>query len=191
MLELRYETPRQWVDITLANMDAFLQDHAANERKVSQSALTLAVQHPQHEALVDEMIRLAEEELSHFRQVYTLLKERGKNLGYDAPDPYMGALRRAIRERDVNLFLRDRLLLFGIVEARGCERFVMLAEALTPGPLKDFYTELARAEARHHALYLNLARRYFPAEEVKARLDALLTLEAEVIRNLPLRPALH
>jgi tRNA-(ms[2]io[6]A)-hydroxylase len=191
VLALRFQTDPAWAQIALADLDAFLQDHAANERKVSQSALTLLVQHPDRRELVDALVDVAEEEMVHFRQVYRLLVERGSGLAQDAPDPYMGALRRAIRTNPVDDFLLDRLVLFAIVEARGCERFALLAEALPPGDLKDFYEELVRSEARHHGLYLRLARTYFDAADVDARLDALLDAEAEVMRGLPLRPAMH
>lgn len=191
MLRLRYQTPPEWTSLTLARLDEFLQDHAANERKVSHSALTLAIQHPHRAELVAALIPLAQEELEHFRLVYEALVARGRTLGLDAPDPYMGRLRRALRKRDVDEYLLDRLLLFGIIEARGFERFKMLADALEPGPLKALYDDLSRSEARHYATYLRLARRYFSAADVEARLDALLDLEAEVLRGLPLRPALH
>src|SRR5690606_22254490 len=100
MLRLRHETPAAWTEVAIAELDAFLQDHAANERKVSQSALQLAVQHPDHERLVTTMIDLAQEELDHFRRVYELLRARGQGLGLDAPDPYMGKLRQAVKQAD-------------------------------------------------------------------------------------------
>jgi tRNA isopentenyl-2-thiomethyl-A-37 hydroxylase MiaE len=40
-------------------------------------------------------------------------------------------------------------------------------------------------------LFLALARRYFAADEVAVRLTELLEVEAEIIEQLPLRPALH
>jgi tRNA-(ms[2]io[6]A)-hydroxylase len=79
----------------------------------------------------------------------------------------------------------------GIVEARGCERFGMVAEALDPGPLKSFYTDITRSEARHHGLFVRLAREYFAANVVQTRLDELLEAEATIVEELPLRPAVH
>lgn len=191
MLRLRHDTPREWVAVALADFDAFLQDHAANERKVAMSALTLAVQHPDKQDLVAALIAVSREELEHFQRVYELLRARDAGLAHDARDPYMSELRRRIKQPDVAAYLLDRLVLFGVIEARGCERFRMLHEALPDGPTARFYGELVASEARHHALYLDLARRYFPADRVAARLDALLDVEAEVARRLPLRPALH
>lgn len=190
MLRLRHETPAAWTEVAIADLDAFLQDHAANERKVSQSALQLAVQHPDHERLVTTMIDLAQEELDHFRRVYELLRARGQGLGLDAPDPYMGKLRQAVKQADKNGYLLDRLLLFGIIEARGCERFHMLSGALDDPELAAFYRELTQSEARHHRSYLELARHYY-GDRADDRLDALLDLEAEVSASLPLLPRLH
>lgn len=191
MLKLRYETPAAWADLATAHLDKFLQDHASNERKVSQSALTLAVHHPSRIELVDAMVELAQEELQHFAHVYALLKDRGVRLAPDAPDPYMGAVRRLVRKHPADVYLLDRLLVFGVVEARGCERFNLIAEALPTGPIKEFYTHITRSEARHHALFVRLAKLYFDAELVSHRLDVLLCAEADIVRGLPLRAALH
>lgn len=191
MLKLRYDTPVAYRDVVRANLDAFLQDHAANERKVASSALQLAVHNPERTELVSAMIELAEEEFQHFRQVYELLVSRGKGLAQDVPDPYVGAIRREIRRAYKQHFLLDRLVAFAVIEARGCERFSLVAQAVEEPSLRAFYEELVRSESRHHAVYLRLARLYFPAQEVATRLDHFLQVEAEVVARLPLRPALH
>ena len=67
----------------------------------------------------------------------------------------------------------------------------MVAEGLDAGPLKDFYVEITRSEARHHGIFVRLAREYFPAERVQQRLDELLDSEADIVDALPLRPAVH
>lgn len=175
----------------LADFDAFLQDHAANERKAAASALVLASHHPQRIELVDAMVTVAEEELQHFREVWTILRARELTLGPDLPDPYMSRFFKQLRRHDHVDYLMDRLLAFGIVEARGCERFTLLAEALPPGELKDFYAALVTSEARHHALFVRLAKLYFEPEQVEARLDELLAAEAIVAAGLPHRAVLH
>jgi tRNA-(ms[2]io[6]A)-hydroxylase len=88
-------------------------------------------------------------------------------------------------------YFLDRLLVSGIVEARGCERFGMIAEALTDASLQSFYREIAASEARHDALFVELARAYFSRDSVDARLDALVDAEAKIIQDLAIRPALH
>jgi tRNA-(ms[2]io[6]A)-hydroxylase len=57
--------------------------------------------------------------------------------------------------------------------------------------LKDFYTQITRSEARHHGLFVRLAREYFPSEVVQGRLDELLDAEANIVEALPLRAAVH
>lgn len=191
MLRLRTPTPAAWLPTVLGDFDAFLQDHAANERKASASAILLAVHHPERRALVDAMVALAQEELQHFARVYALLSERHLTLGIDAPDPYMGALTRLMRKGHAQHFLLDRLLVFGLVEARGCERFELLAGALPDPALRAAYAELTRAEARHHALFVRLAHDVAARPAVAARLDALLDAEAHLIETLPVRAAVH
>ncbi|MEQ8455480.1 MAG: tRNA isopentenyl-2-thiomethyl-A-37 hydroxylase MiaE [Sandaracinaceae bacterium] len=191
MLKLRHDTAPEWVPLVERELIAFLQDHAANERRVSRSALTLAVQHPERAELVDAMVHVSLEELEHFKLVYELLKARGAPLAQDAPDPYMKALRKRLADPDRSKWLLHRLVLFAVVEARGYERFAMLAEGLSDPGLRETYAELARCEARHQGLYLRLARTYYAAEEVETHLDRVLDLEAALLRELPLRPALH
>lgn len=192
MLRLRQPTPSAWLDAVHEDFTAFLQDHAHNERKVSQSALVLAAQNPNRVELVDAALEIAEEELAHFRALWTILKARGAGLGYDMPDPYMKAMFTVLRRRDTEEHLLDRLIVYAVVEARGCERFGLIAQALGPDDeLGRLYRELTGSEARHHAIYLRLARRYFPPDVVSARLDVVLDHEAATVRELPLRAALH
>ena len=190
MLRLKATSPSEWLDAVLSDFNAFLIDHAACERKASATALHLIQHYPDREALVDAMVALSVEELEHFRGVYTWIKARGTRFGPDHKDPYVGALRRLSRGGTLPYFL-DRLLIAGIIEARGCERFAMIADALDPGPLKDFYLDITRSEARHHELFVRLARTYFPAAEVEERLETLLNEEARIMKTLPPRAAVH
>ena len=68
------------------------------------------------------------------------------------------------------------------IEARSCERFAALA-AQIGAPLSDFFRGLHDAEARHHRVYLDLARRAAKRASVAldARVDAFAALEAELI----------
>jgi tRNA 2-(methylsulfanyl)-N6-isopentenyladenosine37 hydroxylase len=191
MLRLRIPTPADWLPTVLGDLDAFFQDHAANERKASASAMTLAVQHPERRTLVSAMVELAHEEMEHFVRLYAVLTARGQTLAPDWPDPYMSGLIREVRKGNVREFLLDRLLTFGIVEARSCERFTILAEAMPDPALRAMYADLMRCEARHHALFVRLAHDVVPAPAVAARLDELLAVEADIVATLPPRPAIH
>lgn len=191
MFRLRCQTPTAWLTAVEADFDAFLRDHAANERKAAASAMRLLVHHHDCDPLVDAMVALIEEEMHHFRRVLELLRRRNRPLGQDAPDPYMTQLHRAMHKEEKSEFLLDRLLVSAIVEARGCERFGILGTALANDELRAFYRELAAAEARHRGLFVALARELFAPPAVTGRLDTLLDVEAEIVASLPLRAALH
>lgn len=190
MLRLRTATDPAWTAVVLGDFDAFLVDHAACERKASATALKLVSHYSDRTVLVRELIPFAQEELEHYARVMNIILDRGLSTAPDEKDPYVGALMGLIKRGPEQYFL-DRLLVLGIVEARGCERFGMVADVLDPGPLKDFYTDITRSEARHHGLFVRLAREYFPVERVQARLDELLDGEAMIVSALPLRPAVH
>jgi tRNA 2-(methylsulfanyl)-N6-isopentenyladenosine37 hydroxylase len=190
VLPLAVPTPAAWLEVVLADFDAFLLDHAACERKASATGMSFVVRYPDRRELLKPMIAFAREELEHFEQVYAIIEARGLTLGPDSKDPYVEQLGRWVRTgRDERLL--DRLVMGGVVEARGCERFGMVAAGLPEGELQAFYAELTRSEARHVGLFHRLARRLFSAAEVDARVRDLLAFEGEVIARLELRPALH
>jgi tRNA-(ms[2]io[6]A)-hydroxylase len=190
MIELMYETPATWAEGVVAAMDDFLPDHAAAEKKASSMAMNMVAHYPDRPELVTAMIDLAIEELNHFRAVVNLMDERGLRLLADEKDPYINRLRRAIRNGKDHFFL-DRLLVGGVVEARGAERFGLVADALPPGDLQRFYRAITRSEEEHRGLFIQLAELYFDPGEVRSRLHELLVIEADIVRDLPLRPALH
>lgn len=191
MLDLRVATAPGWLDVVLESFDAFLVDHAACERKASATGMSFVVRYPDRPHLLEPMIEFAREELEHFHRVYRVLAARGLRLGADYKDDYVGALRGQAR-RGGTEGLVDSLLVAGVVEARGCERLRMVAEALSVSdPLKDMYIDLTRAEARHHALFFRLARSFADEDTVRARAAELLDFEAELVQRLPHRPAVH
>jgi tRNA-(ms[2]io[6]A)-hydroxylase len=190
VIELKYRTPAAWAEGIVEAMDVFLPDHAAAEKKASSMAMTMVAHYPDKPALVTAMIDLALEELNHFRAVVKLMHEQGLTLLPDEKDPYVNALRRTFRDGKAQYFL-DRLLVAGIVEARGAERFGMIAEALPEGRMKRFYQSITRSEEEHKDLFLRLAEQYFDSEEVRLRLDDLLREEADIVSKLPIRLALH
>ena len=190
MSKLRAASSPEWLEAVLSNFDAFLLDHAACERKASATALALVSHYPDRPLLVREMLVLAREELEHFHQVIWILQSKDLVLRRDEKDVYVQTLRREIRGGRDEYFL-DRLLVGGIVEARGCERFGRVAEALAPGALKDFYRAITRSESQHHVLFDRLAREYFDATVVDVRKSELLDREAEILHALPPRPVVH
>jgi tRNA-(ms[2]io[6]A)-hydroxylase len=188
--KLRVASSKEWLEAVLGDFDAFLIDHAGCERKASATALSLVSHYPDRRELVREMVQLAREELEHFHQMLWLLQSRDLVLRRDEKDLYVQTLRREIRTGTEDYFL-DRLLVAGIVEARGCERFGQVADALEPGKLCEFYRDISRSESRHHGVFHRLGRRYFESAVVDARQAQLLDREAEIVSALPVRPLVH
>lgn len=190
MIELHINTGPEWVQVVLSDFDTFLLDHAACERKASAMAMTFVVRYPDRDKIHEPMIVLAREELAHFHRVFRLCTDRGLRFSGDQKDPYVNALLKLTRHGRDDEFV-DRLVMAGVVEARGHERFGHIAEALQPGPLKAFYEEITLSEARHAEVFIELAKEYGETDEVHSRLAFFLEQEAIIVAGLPARPALH
>jgi len=187
---LRCATPATWTDAVMADFDSFLLDHAAAEKKASGMAISMLSHYPDRVELVAAMADLAVEELTHYREVVKWIHRRGLLTVADRKDHYVLALRESIRKgREV--YLLDRLLTASIIEARGAERFALVAAALPAGALKKFYQSIARSEERHYELFLQLASKYLEADMISQRWDQLLDIEADIVASLPIQAALH
>lgn len=192
MFKLRAETPQEWASFVADHLNEFLVDHAACERKASANAMSFVVRYPDREDIVAKAAEIAREELEHFEQVFAIMRERDVALASDEKDPYVNALLAESRATGTDRLL-DRLLLGSIIEYRGCERFAMLARELASRDheLDHFYRELAASESKHRNDFYDLALVHFPAEAVQSRLEHLLDCEAAIVRELPIRAALH
>ncbi len=187
---LRFATPGAWTDAVMADFDSFLLDHAAAEKKASGMAISMLSHYPDRVDLVTAMADLAVEELTHYREVVKWIHRRGLVTAADRKDPYVLAFRKAIRQGS-DVYLLDRLLTASIIEARGAERFALVANALETGAMKKFYQSIARSEERHYELFLELAEHYLEPGMVQQRWDELLDIEADIVQALPIRAALH
>jgi tRNA-(ms[2]io[6]A)-hydroxylase len=190
MFQLLTATPERWLEAVFADFDAFVVDHALCERKASAMGMSLVAKYPDRQLILEPLIAFAREELEHFHIMFKVMAGRGLRLPADTPDTYVNGLRKAMRS-DPELLLLDRLLVSGVVEARGCERLQMVTRALTDPPLQQIYLELTRAESRHHALFFRLAEYYYSVDQVKERARTLFEVEAELVQRLPLRAAVH
>ncbi len=187
---LHTPTSERWLPMALANLDAILVDHAHCEKKAAAAALSLIAQYPEHATLVQHCVGLAQEELRHFKQVHRLILQRGLVLTRDPGDPYARALLQHTRDGAKDRMV-DRLLICALIEARSCERLGLLGDGLTDPALAPFYRGLAKAEAGHYRLFVDLARTVQPAAKVDARLQVLCAAEAELITSLPVLPRIH
>lgn len=190
-VELSCESSKEWVETVMNDFDSFLQDHANCERKASAMAMSFVAKYPDRLEIIPELIETAVEELEHFQSVYEIMEERGVRLPAEmGQDFYVKKLIDGCRSSKRERFL-DRLLLASIIECRGAERFRLVYEALPEGELKKFYHNLWASEAKHGNIFVKMALNYFDEDETYQRLNELNELEGEVLKGLPLKPALH
>lgn len=190
MITLKYATTASWTKAVLADFDSFLPDHASAEKKASGMAMSMALHYADKPDIVSAMIDLAIEELDHFREVVKIMAIRNLQLQKDSKDIYINQLRKQLRNGKDDYFL-DRLLLGGIIEARGAERFGLIATALPEGELKTFYTAISNSENRHRDLFVQLATNHFSEAAITTRLNQWLDIEANLASTLANRPSLH
>ena len=186
-MELLCETPPAWLDLAVERFDEVLVDHAHCEKKAAAHALSMLAAFPHVAGLPRPMARLAREEAGHLAQVLALLEKRGLTLGRDPGDPYAQGLQAQVRQPSRERQL-DRLIVSALIEMRSEERLRLLAGGLRDPELRRFYARLAQAEEGHGELFLRLARK---CEGFAERVERMLRVEADLVRTLPLRPAIH
>jgi tRNA-(ms[2]io[6]A)-hydroxylase len=180
-------TSPEWVELAVARFDEVLVDHAHCEKKAAAHALSMLAAFPREPGLPRAMARLAREEAGHLAQVLALMDKRGLSLGRDPGDPYAQGLQGQVRQPHGERLL-DRLIVSALIEARSEERLRLLSENLPDAELRAFYARLAESEAGHGSLFVRLARKQPGCEE---RLVELSRIEAELVRDLPIRAAIH
>lgn len=193
MLGLKLETDHRWIKLVESNISEILTDHAWCEQKAASNAISIVVGWPEHTDLVDTMLSISKEELTHFEMVHEKIKQRGFKLGMERKDDYVNDLYKFMRKGyKRNIVLIDRLLFAAMVEARSCERFRILSEQINDEDLRNFYRELMVSEANHYTTFLGFARKYGSAfEDVNKRWQQWLDYEAEVIRNYSKKETMH
>ena len=153
--------------------------------------MSFVAKYPDRHFLIEPMVSLAREEMEHFMQVYRLIRKRNEPyLASDSRDPYVGAMMDQLRHGRDERFL-DRLVLSALIEARGGERFSLLAQQLCKPEDKSFYTDLALRERGHYKIFINIAAKYFGASELESAVERLSELESEVMLAMPLTHRLH
>ena len=193
MLGLKLETDPHWVNIVERNIEEILTDHAWCEQKAATNAISIVISYPYHSDLVDELLSLAKEELSHFEMVHQKIKERGYTLGFERKDEYVNELYKFMRKGyKKEIVLIDRLLFSAMIEARSCERFKILSQHIKDEELRKFYHELMISEANHYTTFLAFARKYGnEIEDVNARWQQWLDYEANVVKSYGKQETIH
>lgn len=192
MLGLKMATDPRWVNIVEKNIQEILIDHAWCEQKAATNAITLMVKYPHLTDLVDAMVEIANEEITHFGMVHEKIKSRGYELGPERKDPYvhdlMGYIRRGGSPTEI---LVDRLLFAAMIEARSCERFRILSQEINDEDLRLFYHDLMISEANHYTTFLSFARQYGENIDVNQRWSDFLDFEANLMHNYGKGETIH
>ena len=192
MLGLKLPTDPRWVALVESNISEVLTDHAWCEQKAASNAISTIVRYPELTDLVEELTRIAQEEMEHFGMVVEKIKARGWTLGPERKDPYIHDLAAFIKKggnREAQLV--DRLLLAAMIEARSCERFRMLSERIADEDLRIFYHDLMISEAQHYTTFLGFARKYGGRIDVDARWKEFLEHEADIIQRYGRKETMH
>ena len=192
MLGLKLPTDPRWVNIVEKNIEDILTDHAFCEQKATSTAISLIVSFPEYTELVQEMVALVKEEISHFKMVHDRILERGWTLGRDRKDDYVIALLKFFPKGGSRTTqLVHRLLYAALIEARSCERFRLLSEELKDQELAEFYKNLMVSEANHYTMFLGFARQYGDRKEVDKKWQDLLDYEANIMKDLSKSETIH
>ena len=192
MLGLKLPTDPRWVNIVEMNIDDILTDHAFCEQKAASTAISLMVSFPEYTELVQEMIALVKEEISHFKLVHDKIIARGNTLGQDRKDAYVNKLLKFFPKGGSRTTkLVHRLLYAALIEARSCERFRLLSQELQDEELRTFYHNLMVSEANHYTMFLGFARKYGDEKEVNQKWQELLDFEAEIMKDLSKDQTIH
>ncbi len=188
MLHLKLPTDPRWVNIASMNIEDILVDHAYCEQKAASHGISIIVQFPEHDKLVDQISAIVAEEWGHFELVLSQLRKRGFSLGKKRKDEYVARLIQFEQKGGRRTQqLVDKLLINALIEARSCERFKLLSEHIEDQELKKFYYDLMVSEASHYTTFITLAREFEPRELVDARWQELLIEEKRILETLEMR----
>lgn len=180
VLHLAAATEPDWLPRALERIDEVLLDHAHCEKKAAGAAIKLLFAYPHHRFMQEPLAELAREELEHFQRILAVLDARGVRYQTIKPSPYGMALHAHVR-RDEPDRLLDLLTISALIEARSCERFQLLARAVSDPDLATLYGSLLESEARHHGLFHRLAVRLVDSASADRRLAELAEIEAEIV----------
>ncbi len=184
-LGLELPTDPRWVDIAEKNIEDILVDHAYCEQKAASSCISLIVQFPDKEKLIDVLTPVVSEEWAHFELVIEHLRKRGYKLGKQRKDEYVARLNSILKKggsRDEQLV--EKLLMNALIEARSCERFRLLWKNIADEDLQRFYYDLMVSEAGHYHNFIELAKSYMSPERVDVRWKEFLAEEAQIMKEL-------
>jgi tRNA-(ms[2]io[6]A)-hydroxylase len=194
-LPLRYTTPSTWAESALSRPLELLNDHAHLEKKAATNALELLNRWPEPnppENWVTAMTAVARDEVEHLATVTRLLARRGGKLTRQHGNPYASELHKLVRKGRGKEELIDRLMTSALIEARSCERFKLLGDAVEDdAELRKLYRGLWASEHGHYRTFIQLAEEILPEKVVKQRWGEMLDEESRIIQRQAPGPRMH
>ncbi len=190
MLHLHSTSPERWLTQVDSYLSEILIDHAHCEQKAAAAAMDLMFDYVENQELCRDMTEIVNEELEHFHLVLEILSARSIRFRKLKPGPYGRRLKKLVRRQEPHKAI-DRLLIAGLIEARSCERFLLLRDHIGDAKLGRFYGDLCESEARHHATYIRLAQSFGDPGAIRERLEELAGQEAAIIADGWELPRVH
>tara|TARA_Y100000590_G_C15573462_1_gene959521 strand:+ start:399 stop:1061 length:663 start_codon:yes stop_codon:yes gene_type:complete len=186
---LKCRTPERWVSKVIesnAMLESILMDHVSLELRAAEQAQKLirrygSTKHSWGIKLISQMSRLAREELRHFEKTLDIITKRGMVYRPISASHYASTLHAAINKQEPQRLI-DTLIVGAIIEARSCERFYSLSEAMVNSypDLSQFYQSLLKSEGRHFHNYLKLAE-IVNTSSILKRTESFLNLDKQLI----------
>jgi tRNA-(ms[2]io[6]A)-hydroxylase len=138
------------------------------------------------------MTAVARDEVEHLATVTRLLARRGGKLTRQHGNPYASELHKLVRKGQGREELIDRLMISALIEARSCERFKLLGDAVEDdAELRKLYRGLWASEHGHYRTFIQLAEEILPERVVAKRWDEMLDAEARLIQDQAPGPRMH
>ena len=188
ILGLQLPTDPRWVDLAGMQLEDILTDHAYCEQKAATTCITLITKNSEKEKLVEELSPIVTEEWGHFRSVLAELKKRNLKLGRQRKDIYVNKLIEfQVKGGSPDNRFVDQMLMMALIEARSCERFKRLSEALADDYMKSFYRRFMESEAGHYTLFITLAEHYIEKKIVRNRWKQWLDYEKKLMDSQEVR----
>lgn len=188
ILGLQLPTDPRWVNLAGMQLEEILTDHAYCEQKAATTCISLIQKNADKELLIEELSPIVTEEWGHFRMVLAELKKRGLKLGRQRKDIYVNKLLAfQVKGGSRDESFLDQMLTMALIEARSCERFKRLSEALEDEYMRNFYRKFMESEAGHYTLFINLAEHYIDKKIVRNRWAQWLSYEKELMMSQEVR----
>lgn len=134
-----------------------------------------------HRTLQERLAQLVREEMLHYEQVLSLMKECNIDWYYLPAGRYAKGLLKHKRTHEPAAMV-DVLIIGAFIEARSCERFGALSEVIDDEKLARYYKYLLKSESRHYEDYLMLARS-ITDDSIDERVAFFRDIECELIQS--------